>query len=59
VPDYDTVCLKAASTKVGGVLPDKKVTFARITVELIRLAGVSEKKCYGVLVVGPVSRTGR
>jgi len=59
VPDYDTVCLKAASTNVGGVLPDNKVTFAGITVELIRLARVSRKECYGVLAVGPVSRIGR
>jgi len=59
VPDYDTACLKAASINVGGVLPDKKVTFARITVQLIRLARVSGKECYGVLAVGPVSRIGR
>lgn len=57
--DYDTVCLNEASTNVVGVLPEKKVTFARITVQLIRLARVSGKECYGVFAVGPVSRIGR
>lgn len=48
MPDYDTVCLKAASDNVWDILPDKKVTFSRITVRLILLAHVSGKEWYGV-----------
>jgi hypothetical protein len=37
------VCLKAAATNGGNILPNQKVKLARVAVELIRLNDVRER----------------